>query len=315
MPRFQIARDKVLTHTAIYSNGIEKRKKWNSISSDWICIKIRWRRRRRWWANYIDDLTAATWLRVKVDSSSFQRTLNQVGSCKQKIPQPMQNTIRLEGEGPNNIRRLRNYNDNTNSPSHLNSKKPKRKEGRQFSRLSYNYPSGTLESDSHRTWTCESKVNTRSRKKKILPSLISRGVFSFLLLCLHQKDKQQQVGRRRIIQDSLAYLNACLDWSVARAPGSPRYFLFKWKRNKNSARKRKMNKRNARLDSFRQIRLTGKINWRSLIAFRLIQDHPHLAICFFPDEFKRRRERHHDNSIRSFGPLSERAETKDDSER
>jgi hypothetical protein len=52
-----------------------------------------------------------------------------------------------------------------------------------------------------------------------------------------------------------------------------------------------------------------------LIAFRLIQDHPHLAICFFPDEFKRRRERHHDNSIRSFGPLSERAETKDDSER
>lgn len=24
----------------------------------------------------------------------------------------MQNTIRLEGEGPNNMRRLRNYNDN-----------------------------------------------------------------------------------------------------------------------------------------------------------------------------------------------------------
>jgi hypothetical protein len=38
----------------------------------------------------------------------------------------MQNTIRLEGEGPNNIRRLRNYNDNTNSPSHLNSKKEKK---------------------------------------------------------------------------------------------------------------------------------------------------------------------------------------------
>jgi hypothetical protein len=41
-----------------------------------------------------------------------------------------------------------------------------------------------------------------------------------------------------------------------------------------------MNKRNARLDSFRLIRLTGKIIWRSLIAFRLILNHPHLAICF-----------------------------------
>jgi hypothetical protein len=40
-------------------------------------------------------------------------------------------------------------------------------------------------------------------------------VFSLFCFALvptpRKKDKQQQVGRRRIIQDSLAYLNACLD--------------------------------------------------------------------------------------------------------